>query len=236
MSTKKIFWWLLLLFGAAVLIAAFLLFRGNTPTDILTLNILVSLIIYGLIFLADPIPLVNLRDKTQKQIGALGIAWFTVAIYGVAAIAVMLLSNLAFHLLFSTQLIIHAILLFMLFLGIWITKHTADKVQDVYLQETQNRSRITEMKTEMRNLKDVINNTVGLPEYFTKRMDSLDENLRFISPAGNAEAIEMESAFIETLREIKFAISDFSMNEERIESNLTKAERIYQNRKSVYST
>ncbi len=235
MSTKKILWWLLLLFGEAVLITAFILFRGETPTNILTLNIVVSSLIYGLFFLSYQIPWIDLQDKSQKQIGALGISWFVIWIYAIAAIAGMLVSSLVFDFSFSIQLIIHAVLLFFLLLGIWLSSHTADKVQEVYEQETQNRSRIIEMKNEMRSLKDKMNDTSGLPEYFTKRIDSLDENLRFISPTNNVEATEMECTFIATLNEIKFAISNFSINEERIESNLKKAERIYQNRKNIYS-
>ena len=235
MSTKKILWWLLLLFGEAVLISAFILFRGEIPTDILTLNIVVSSLIFGLFFLSYQIPWIDLQDKSQKQIGALGISWFAVWIYAIAAIATMLISNLAFEFSFSTQLIIHAVLLFFLLLAIWFSSHTADKVQEVHKKETQNRSRIIEMKAEMRNLKDKMNDTSGLPEYFTKRIYALDENLRFISPTDNTEASEMESALITALNEIKFAISDFSMNEKRIEGNLKKAERIYQNRKNIYS-
>jgi len=235
MSTKKILWWTLLLFGETVLITAFILFRGNTPDNILALNIVVSSVIYGLIFLSYQIPWIDLQDKSQKQIGALGIAWLFVWLYAIFAIAAMLVSSLVFDFSFSTQLIIHAVLLFFLLLGIWFSSHTADKVQEVYEQETHSRSHIVEMKNEMRNLKDKMNDTNGLPEYFTKRIDTLDESLRFISPTNNVEATEMECEFITTLNEIKFAISDFPMNKERIESNLKKAERIYQNRKNIYS-
>jgi hypothetical protein len=235
MSTKKILWWLLLLLGEAVLIAAFILFRGETPTNIHTLNIVASSLIFGLFFMSFQIPWIDLQDKSQKQIGALGISWFAVWIYAIAAIAAMLVSNLVFDFSFSTQLIIHATLLFFLLLGIWLSSHTADKVQEIHKQETQNRSRIIEMKAEMRSLKDKMNEINELPEYFTKRINSLDENLRFISPINNVEATEMECTFITTLNEIKFAISDFAMNEERIENSLKKAERIYQNRKNIYS-
>jgi len=235
MNTKKLLWYLLLLFGEAIIVAGFILFRGNTPDDILTLNIVVSSIIYGLFFLNYRIPWIDLEDKSHKQVGALGISWFFTWIYAILAIAVMVAAKFLFDLPFSPQLIIHAILLFFVLLGIWFSSHAADKVSEVHKQETQNRSRITEMKIEMRSLKDKMNNTDGLPEYFTKRIDTLDENLRFISPANSEEATEMERTFIETLNEIKFALTDFSTNEEQIENNLKKLERIYQNRKNIYS-
>ncbi len=235
MSAKKILWWLLLLFGEAVLITAFILFRGESPANVLILNIVVSSLIFDLFFLSYQIPWIDLQNKSQKQIGALGISWYVVWIYSTAAFVTMLVSNLLFDFSFSSQLIIHAVLLFFLLLGIWFSSRTADKVQEVHEQETQNRSRIAEMKAEMRNLKDKMSETDGLPEYFTKRIEALDESLRFISPNNNAEANEMECTFIATLNEIKFAISNFSMNEERIENNLKKAERIYRNRKNIYS-
>ena len=235
MNTKKTLWWLLLLFGEAILITAFILFRGNTPDNILTLNIIVSSLIYGLIFLNYQIPWIDLKDKSQKQIGALGISWFFTWFYAILAVAAMLLSNLTFELLFSTQLIIHAVLLFFLFIGIWLSSRAADKVKDVYEQETSNRNGIIEMKTEMRCLKDKINESNGLPANFTQRIDELEENLRFISPSDNSEAYNLERSFIDALNEIKFAISDYSMNEERIENNLKKLERIYKNRKEIYS-
>ena len=235
MNTKKLLWYLLLLFGEAIIVAGFILFRGNTPDDILTLNIVVSSIIYGLFFLNYRIPWIDLEDKSHKQVGALGISWFFTWIYAILAIAVMVAAKFLFDLPFSTQLIINAVLLFFVLLGIWFSSHAADKVSEVHKQETQNRSRITEMKIEMRSLKDKMNNTDGLPEYFTKRIDTLDENLRFISPANSEEATEMERTFIETLNEIKFALTDFSTNEEQIENNLKKLERIYQNRKNIYS-
>ncbi|MDR2683334.1 MAG: hypothetical protein LBB64_05640 [Dysgonamonadaceae bacterium] len=91
------------------------------------------------------------------------------------------------------------------------------------------------MKSAMRQLKDRMSETDNLPENFTNRIHSLEEGLRFISPANNEEAYGLERSFITTLGDITFAISNFSMNEERIESSLKKLERVYQNRKNSYS-
>jgi hypothetical protein len=235
MSAKKILLWLLLLFGEAIIIAAFLLFRGETPTNILVLNIVVSSLVYGLFFCNFRIPWIDLKDASQKQIGALGISWFATWFYVLLAVATMLVANLAYNLSFTTQLIIHCVLLFFLLMWMLLSRHSAGKVKDVYRQETQNRSGINEMKTAMRQLKDKMNDLSELPETFTQRIDTLEDNLRFILPSDNGEAYELERSFAETLNEIKFAVSDFSMNEERIESNLKKLERIYQNRKTILS-
>lgn len=91
------------------------------------------------------------------------------------------------------------------------------------------------MRTAMRQLKDKIVDLDGLPQPFLHRINALEENLRFISPSNNSEAYELEQSFVETTDSIKFAISDYSMNEERVESDLKKLERIYQYRKNINS-
>jgi hypothetical protein len=235
MSAKKIISWLLLLFGEAIIIAAFLLFRGETPTDILVLNIVVSSLVYGLFFCNFRIPWIDLKDSSQKQIGALGISWFAAWFYALLAIATMLVANVAYEFTFTCQLIIHCVLLFFLLMWMLLSRYSADRVKDVYRQETQNRSGINEMKAAMRQLKDKMNDLSELPETFTQRIDTLEDNLRFISPSDNGEAYDLERSFVAALNEIRVAVSDFSTNEERIESNLKKLERIYQNRKNIFS-
>lgn len=235
MSTKKILSWLLLLFGEAIIITAFILFRGETPTNILVLNIVVGSLVYGLFFLNYGAPWIDLKDKSQKQVGALGIGWFTTWLYAISAIVTMVAGYFVPGLTFTVQLIIHCVLLFFLLLGMWFSNHAAGKVEEVYHAETQSRNGINEMKTAMRNLKDRMNDLNGLPEQFRQRINSLEENLRFISPSNNSEAYRLEHSFVETIDEIRFAVSDYSMNEEQLENCLKKSERIYQNRKNNYS-
>jgi hypothetical protein len=235
MSTKKILSWLLLLFGEIILIAAFVLFRGKTPDNILVMNIAVSTIVYILFFFNYSAPWIDLKDKSQKQIGAIGISWFVTWFYAVAAIAVMLAANVAIELSFNVQLIIHCVLLFFLALGILLSRHSSDRVREIYQTETAGRNGILEMKKAMRILKDKTGEMAGLPETFTQRINSLEENLRFISPANSSEADELEFTFVETVNAIRFALTDYSLNAEHIESNLKKCERIYQNRKNIYS-
>jgi len=235
MNTKNILSWLLLLFGEAIIIAAFVLFRGETPTNIFVLNIVVSSLVYGLFFCNFRAPWIDLQDKTQKQIGKLGISWLATWLYAIFAIGIIVTGYFVPELTFTIQLIIHAVLLFFFFMWMLLARHSSDKVAEVYQQETQQRSKINEMKIAMRNLKDKISDTANLPESFTNRINSLEEGLRFISPSNNDEAYSLENQFSKTVSDISYAISNFSMNEEAIESNLKKLERIYQNRKNIYS-
>jgi small-conductance mechanosensitive channel len=235
MDTKKILSFIALLGGEAIIIAAFILFHGSLATDILMLNIVVSSVIYGLFFLDILVPWINLNDKPGKKVGSLGVRWIFTWLFAIAAIAVMLVGNLAFEWSFALQIIIHCVLIFFLVLGLVASLHSGGKVQEVYQQETFNRSSINEMKTVMRNLKDKMSDLSELPEYFINKIDMLEDSLRFISPTENAEAHALEQQFIHVINDIAFAISNFSMNEEVIGSNLKKAERIYQSRKNIYS-
>jgi hypothetical protein len=235
MNTKQIFSWLLFLFGEAILIASFVLFRGETPDNILVMNIVVSTIVYALLFFNYRAPWIDLKDKSQKQIGAIGISWFVAWFYAIAAIVVMLAANLVLGLSFTVQLIIHCVLLFFLVLGILLSLRASDKVAEIYQTETANRSGILEMKKAMRILKDKISETAGLPETFIQRVNSLEESLRFISPTDNSEAYELEYSFVETVNTVRFALNDYSLNAEQVENNLKKCERILYNRKQIYS-
>jgi len=231
---KKLLSWLLLLFGEALIIAAFIVFRGETADNIFILNIIVSSVIYASFFVDILVPWVDFNDKSQKQIGSLGLRWFFVFFYALFAIATMICSGI-YNLPFATQLIIHGILFFLFLLGLLSAIHSRDKVEQVYEKETENRSRIIEMKDAMRNLKDRMNHIDGLPGAFKRKIDTLEEDLRFISPSNNREAHELETSFVRIINDIGFAVSDFSMNQEKIEGDLKNLERIYQNRKNIYS-
>jgi hypothetical protein len=235
MDTKKLLSWIALLGGEAIIIAAFILFRGGLTDNILVLNIVVTSLIYGLFFVDILIPWIDLGDKSQKKVGSLGLRWFFTWLYAIAAIAVMVVCNVVYECSFSLQIILHCGLIFFLILGFAASLHSSDKVKKVYQQETFNRNGILEMKKVVANLKDKMNDLSDLPGSFIGRINSLEENLRFISPANSSEAYDLEQQFIRIITDISFAVSDYSMNAEAIESNLKKVERIYQNRKSVYS-
>jgi hypothetical protein len=235
MDTKKILSWISLLLGETLIIAGFILFGSNLTENILVLNIVVSSVIYGLFFVDILVPWIDLNDKSQQKVGSIGVRWLFTWLYAVCAIAAMVISNTELHLIFSTQLIVHGVLIFLLLLGFVAAIHSSDKVKEVYEQETALRNGINEMKAAMRNLKNNANDLPEFPPNFQNRINTLEENLRFISPSNNHEAYNLEHSFVEIVNETGIAISNFSMNEERIESNLKKLERIYQDRKNIYS-
>jgi hypothetical protein len=235
MNAKKIMSWLLFLFGEALIITAFMLFQGSLPNNILVLNIVVSSIVYGLFFVDILVPWIDFKDKSQRKVGSMGVRWLATWLYAIAAIAVMIAANVVYDFTFSTQLIIHGVLLFLLFLGLLGALHVSDKITQVYQIEKANRSGVTEMKKAMVTLKDKINETANFPEEFIRKVNALEESLRFIAPTENSEAHELERTFIDAINAIGFALTNYSLNEQHIEDSLKKCERLYQNRKQIYS-
>jgi hypothetical protein len=235
MKLKNILSWFALLFGEALIISAFILFRGDLTDNILILNIIVTTIIYCLFFIDILIPWVNFSDKSQRKVGSLGVRWFFTWLYVILAISAMVICNTTFDLIFSTQLIIHGALFFLLLLGLIAAIQTSDKIKEVFIQENANRNGIVEMREAIKQLKDKMIDASELPEYFICRINTFEDNIRFISPTNNEVAYELEHLFSNTINDISYAISNYSMNEKAIESNLKKCERIYQKRKQTQS-
>ena len=235
MAKKKILSWIALIGGEAIIIAAFILFRGGLANNILVLNIVVSSLIFGLYFVDILVPWIDLDETTQNNVGSIGLRWLFTWLYTITAIATMLFGNLAFEWSFALQTIIHCGLLFLLTLGFVFYYTSSEKVEEVFYKEHSCRSGIIEMKSAMRDLKDKMYNTTDIPEGMINRIMSLEESLRYISPANNSAAYDLEKSFSKMVYDISLSISDYKKNEEYIEISLQQLERIYQTRKSIYS-
>jgi hypothetical protein len=235
MNTKRIFSLLLALFGEALLIFCFLHFGKNAQSEILTLNIIVSTIIYCLVFANALLPWINLKDKTQKQIGSIGLRWFFAFFYLILAIGVMIIFNSVKPIHFTNQIIIHGILFFLLLLGHFMAFSSSDKVREVYFEEKQNRDRIDDMKKVTKELQLKLDAMNNVPNEIITRISELQENLRFLSPSNSSESLGLESKFIEEMRVLSDCFADNSLNMEKIISNIKNCERTYKERKQVFS-
>ncbi len=235
METKKILSWISLLLGEVLIIIGFILFGEHLGRNTLILNIIIASIIYSLFFSDILFSWINLGDKSQRKIGTIGVRWIFTWLYTLLAIATMVVCNLLLNLSFPVQLFVHGILIFLLLLGFIAVISVSNKTKEVFTQENTNRNGVIEMKKAITNLKNRMNDLSGLPEYFSNKIDTLEDDIRYLSPSNNLEAHELESSFTNTIRDIYIAIENFSMNEELINNNLKKCERIFQNRKQIHS-
>jgi hypothetical protein len=236
MNIKKILWWILLLFGEVIIIGAWNIFGANLPDNIFLLNILVCSIIYFLFFIVYRMPWIDLKDIKQKQIGSIGICWTIISIYTILSLLTIYVCNYYYREEFSKQLILQCVLLFFLLLFFFLSNRAKEKVGEVYEEEKNNCNNIIKMKKSIVILQDNISNIKDtLPKDFINRIDILEEKLRYLSPTNNKEAHEKENDFIELIEGINLKLSNYSLNRDDIEKDLSKCEHIYQNRKQIYS-
>lgn len=235
MNTKKIFSLLLVIFGEALLIMCFLYFGKNIQTEILTLNIVVSSLIYCLLFIDIIVPWVDFKDKSQKTIGSIGLRWFFTFSYIIVAIGAMVVFNSAKPVSFTIQIIIQGILFFFLLLGYFMAFSSSDKVSEVYVEEKQNRDRIDEMKKATKEVQMQIDHVKNIPTDIINKLNDLQENLRFLSPSNNGNAYELEAKFVEEMRVLKGCFLDIPFNLEKINDNIHNCNCTLTERKQVFS-
>ena len=180
-------------------------------------------------------PWVNLKDKSQKQIGSIGLRWFFTFFYLILAIGVMVIFNTVKPIHFTNQIIIHGILFFLVLLGLFMAFSSSDKVREVYIEEKQNRDRIDEMKKATKELQLKLDAMNNIPPEIISRINELQENLRYLSSSNNSDALVLESKFVEELRILSNCFSDNSLNMEVVISNIKNCERTYKERKQVFS-
>jgi hypothetical protein len=235
MNAKKIFSLLLVIFGEALLILSFLHFGRNVQTEILTLNIVVSSIIYCLLFIDIIVPWVNFKDKSQKTIGSIGLRWFFTFFYTLLAVGAMVVFNSVKPIHFSNQIIIQGILFFFLLLGYFMAFSSSDKVREVYVEEKQNGDRVDEMKKATKEIQLKIDQMKNIPTDIINKLNDLQENLRFLSPCNNSNAYELEAKFVEEMRALNGCFFDIPLNIEKINDNIQNCNRTLKERKQVFS-
>lgn len=236
MNSKKIFSILLLLFGEALIIASFLIFGKNFSTEILSLNIVVSTIIYALFFIDILFPMVNFGDKSHKAIGSLGLRWFFTGFYAIVAILVMFFFNYGTPTYITIQLIVHSILVFLLLLGLFSAASSSQKTQAIYVEEKQTKSGLEEMKKATKKVQLKLDQMKDISKEIINNINDLQENLRYLSPCDNPEAFELEASFLLQMKAVNDNLFITPIDNEQIIEQIENCKRTYQERKQLFST
>ncbi|HIZ87003.1 MAG TPA: hypothetical protein IAC03_02450 [Candidatus Coprenecus pullistercoris] len=236
MKPKTVLSVIALLLGEAVIIGGFFLWRGeDTPDNIFALNIVVSSIVYCLCFVDVLFPWIRQKDASGRQVGSLGLRWTVTGLYALSAICAMLILNKAMDAAFLTQLIVHAILIFLLILGFVAVFQSSGKVAEVHSVQTGQRQGVTEMGHAVTALEEALYDCPGVPQDLIDKVRELKESIRYISPSNNPEACGQERQFVETIEQAAGRLYDFEHNREDVERAVIKAGRILRSRKEAYS-
>ena len=235
MNTKKIYSYLLLLFGEALIIVCFLYFWRNLSSDLLILNIIVSTIIYFLWFIEKFVPMLDLKDKAQKDVASLGLKWVVTLLYAIFAVSAMVIFNLVKPMDLALQIIVQTILFFFLLVGLYYVYYASQKALDIFIRETTNRCQIDEMKKATKEVQLKLDQMTEIPVEIISKLNELQENLRYISPSDNQDAIELEGNFITQMKAVSNCFFDIPLNFDRIIGNIKNCERTYKERKQIFS-
>jgi len=229
--------YLLLVIGEILLILTFLHFGHELKQDILVLNITVSSVVYLMLFSSFLFPLINLKDKSQSDIGFIGVNWFFSAGYTFIAIAIMVYFNILNKEAgkFENQLLIHAILFFLLLIGGFLSRKTADKVSEVYQEQKIERNQLEELKKATKNLVLRVELMHDLSPEFKYNLNRLLEDIRFLSPSNNLDVNHLDEKYIETIRRIDDMLYNKENNKENMDIALKQCAQFLKERKQSYS-
>jgi hypothetical protein len=235
MNAKYIYAIILILIGEVLIIISFLYFGNSLAANILKLDIVVSSIIYFILFIDILVPMLDFKDKSQKNVGSLGIRWFFTGAYMLFAFGAMAIFLFYKPLDFNVQIIVHGILFFLLLIGLFSASVASEKVEEIFFDESQRMNRLAEMKKSIQNLQSRLYQTSNISPEIVTGITNLIEELRFISPSDNPQAIGIETDFLKEINAINDALFEIPINQEKIVARINNCQRICSARKSVFS-
>jgi hypothetical protein len=235
MKAKHIYAALILLIGEALIIISFLYFGSSLASNILTLDIVVSSIIYSFLFIDILLPMCDFKDESQKIVGSLGIRWFVTGAYKLFAIVAMAIFLFYKPLDFNVQIIIQGILFFLLLIGLFSASTASEKVEEIFFDESQRMNRLVEMRKSIQNLQSKLYQTSNILPEIIAGISNLQEELRFISPSNNPESVDLETDFLKEIKEINDALFEIPLNHEKIVARINNCQRICSARKLIFS-
>jgi len=217
---------LLALLGQGILIAGFIVFRGSCPGNILWLNIIVSSIVYWLLAstLFGP-ELIGIDDPSARNVGGLGVSWVSQLMYAFFAVGFMIvcgaMGNGADGVPFKWQLIVQAGLLFLLLLGLLLSRGSTEKVAAVHHKEHQAVRGKAGLRFALADLARLASSNPDVPSAVAGALRNLSDETRYITPLSSPRAEEIEDRIFSYANRLRAALTDYGMNAREISRLIT---------------
>ena len=230
MIAKKIYRTLAILLGYGLIIACFILFGQSLEVNIKILDIIITCLVFTQFALFTVFPLINLSDPGQKEVGMLGIHLATINIFSLLALGWMV-CGILFQIPFKYQLIGQLFILLILFIGRYATFRSGEKVQQIFEKEQNIKEGKVSLQLVMDDFVDYIACIKDLNPSITKRLQSVHESMRYITPSANVEAKNLDEQFVQSVEDLKIMMRNTLMNKDKIEEEIGHLERILSRRK-----
>lgn len=234
MNAKSFYNVLAILLGYGLIIASFIIFGESLDTNIKILDIVVSCFIFTQFTQFSLFPMINFSDSAHKEVGMMGMHWVTLIFTSILAISLMI-AGIIWKLSFTLQLIGQLCILFLLLIGRYTTLHTGEKIREIHQKEQVSLFGKKQLKEAMNDFIDKLPCIQDIDMAAKRRLISVHEEIRFITPSANAEALKYDDQFIQTLHEIEVLARDCKLNQNKISEKIDQLERILSRRKNIYN-
>lgn len=230
--------------GEAIVIALNIIFRGDLPQDILILNIVVSTLIYMSSAWVYFIKLDRSDDKVGTWVGTLGVNLWGFNLYSLLALIALLAMNLhvivdqysnTYPVDIKYQFLVHGILLLFLVTTRFFSKTVEGQVKNVYEKEEALKSGLGDMKSATKRLQDAIFVCEDVSPEIRKMIDSIQTDIRYLSPVKSREAKDIEEDFVAKVNALIPAFTNYKMNADSISKQIILLSHIVDNRKKIYN-
>lgn len=180
---------------------------------------------------------VNLKDKSSKEVGGLGLKWTTITIYSILTllfigITIYVKLKNGNSLSFEWQALIQGVFLFILLGGLIAGSSAESQVKQVYNDEQRKKEGKRLIKTALTSLNYAVEDNPKLPRELKDTISRIASEGRFITPSDDGMAIEMDERVITECENIKAALYDYEMNKEEVARYVGQLERDLQRRRS----
>ena len=221
---------LALLLGYGLIITCFILFGSSLEVSVLILDIIVSLLIFTQFALFFFFPLINLNDASHKEVGMMGLHFYSLSICIPASLLLMFL-GIIFNIPFCYQLIGQLLILFLLLIGRVVTLGTGKKVSRLYHKEQRIKAGKEQLRRNLDDFVDYISSIQGIEPNIIDRVQVIQESMRFITPSANAEAKQFDAEIMDVIKDLKILMRDTMANREKILNEISRLEHAFNRRK-----
>ena len=152
----------------------------------------------------------------------------------VLLVALFVANSLCLHFMPGLNIWLSSLLRSLL-IGIVAMLRTREQISNVYEAEREKVAERDDVKRAWRDLLEKMDMQPEFPSDVRERPNKLVQELRYLSPTNNPEAIETDQNLVEGAQSIGRMIFDYRLNSDQIAQRLSQCERLLQRRRTQYS-
>ena len=230
-NTRIVYKVLALLLGYCLIIADFILMAGGVVSnDVLTLDIIVSCLIYTVYAVASFFPLINTKDSSHKEVGMLGINMFFLSVCTVLSIGLMI-CGIIWQIPFTYQLLGQLAIVLIDLVGRGASLQSGEKVKEIHQLEQAKKQGRDSLKTQMLMFMEEVYSSKRLDPQTVGRLEKLQQETRFVTPSLSPEAQALEYQFMQSVQDLRVMMYQQPLDMMQINDKIASLERMLLNRK-----